>query len=170
MGSIFDFRVPSLPWTPIDDAVMGGRSRSRFLVLDGVAIFEGTLSLANGGGFASVRSPAGPWDLSGATGIELDVRGDGRRYKLNLKPSAAFDGVQYQAAFETAAGRREVVRLPFTGFVPRLRGRLVPDAPPLDPARVAAFGLVVADGREGAFRLGIERVATYTIHGGPLED
>lgn len=40
-------------------------------------------------------------DLAGATGIVLRVRGDGKRYRVNLRTNATFDGVQYQAGFIT---------------------------------------------------------------------
>jgi len=41
----------------INDDVMGGRSRSKLLRTDTGLMFEGDLSLANGGGFASFRAP-----------------------------------------------------------------------------------------------------------------
>jgi hypothetical protein len=49
----------------------------------------GDVTTANNGGFASVRSA--PWSgwsgLHGAEALELEVQGDGRIYKLNLKVS-----------------------------------------------------------------------------------
>ena len=88
-------------WSAIDDTVMGGVSSSR-LRHDpaGHAVFEGVVSLERNGGFASVRSR--PLDLAapGTVSYVLEVRGDGKRYKLNLRTDDAFDGVSYQAAFE----------------------------------------------------------------------
>ena len=110
-GLLFDFARPEAcsVFAPIDDAVMGGRSSSRLERGEGFAVFRGVVSLAEGGGFASVRSAPARHDLSQADGLWLRVRGDGRTYKLNLRTEASFDGVSYQASFappELASVRR----------------------------------------------------------------
>jgi monofunctional biosynthetic peptidoglycan transglycosylase len=147
------------PWAGIDDAVMGGLSRSTMSIENGIARFRGTLSLANGGGFASLRSSASDHDLSAFSGIVLRVRGDGRRYRFRLRTTAAFDGVSYESAFETKSGQWQEVTLPFDSFAPVFRGRSVPDHPPLDPARVKTLGLMIADRQDGAFSLEITSIA-----------
>jgi hypothetical protein len=81
-------------WTAIDDRVMGGISRSRLRhEASGCAVFEGVLSLERNGGFASVRSAAGPLGVAGAQACVIEVRGDGHRFKLNLFTDDAFDAV-----------------------------------------------------------------------------
>jgi monofunctional biosynthetic peptidoglycan transglycosylase len=147
-------------WHSIDDGVMGGVSHSAVGCAAGALVFSGTVSLENNGGFASIRSPAARYDLSGAGGVALRVKGDGKTYKLNLKADAGFDGVQYQAAFATS-GQWEEVRLPWSAFEPRFRGRPVRDAPPLDPARIASFGLLISDRQSGPFRLEVERIEAW---------
>jgi hypothetical protein len=161
---LYDFAEPGTAsaFQPIDDVVMGGRSASRMEPGDGFAVFRGEVSLASGGGFASVRSTATRLDLSGMEGILLHVRGDGRAYKLNLRTDEAFDGVTYQAAFEPPAGAWKTIALPFRSFRPRFRGRPADAAPPLDPARIATIGFLVADRREGAFRLEIAALGAYS--------
>ncbi|MDP1829530.1 MAG: CIA30 family protein [Archangium sp.] len=42
-------------WWPTDDVVMGGKSSSALRPSARTGVFEGELSLENGGGFASVR-------------------------------------------------------------------------------------------------------------------
>jgi monofunctional biosynthetic peptidoglycan transglycosylase len=125
---------------------------------DGVGVFAGELSLERGGGFASVRRHDQPVDLSACDAIELRVRGDGKRYKLNLRTSGDFDGVVYQAAFETGAGTWQTVRLALASFAPRFRGRPVPGT--LDPTHVSSLGLLISDGQAGPFRL---ELATITV-------
>lgn len=52
----FDNPGSTQDWHPINDGVMGGVSTSRLTFdLAGHAVFEGDVSLQNGGGFASVR-------------------------------------------------------------------------------------------------------------------
>jgi hypothetical protein len=63
--------------------------------------------------------------------------------------------VNYQAAFEAPAGAWTLVRMPLTAFHPTFRGRRVPGAPPLDPARVRQIGLMIADRQAGAFALAL---------------
>jgi NADH dehydrogenase [ubiquinone] 1 alpha subcomplex assembly factor 1 len=141
-------------WTSIDDGVMGGLSRSR-LRHDGAghAVFEGVVSLENNGGFASVRARPRAVGIPGGVAFVVDVLGDGRRYKLNLRTDNAFDGVNYQAGFAPAASAWTRVRLPLAAFRPTFRGRDVPAAPPLDPARVQQIGLMIADAQAGPFAL-----------------
>ncbi len=146
-------------WQSVDDVVMGGMSASR-LRHDpaGHAVFEGVVSLARGGGFASVR--CAPRDLSapGIAAYVLSVRGDGRRYKLGLRTDDAFDGIQYQAGIEAPAGEWSLVRLSCADFRPTFRGRLQPGAPPLDPARVRQAGFLIADRQAGPFALAVRWV------------
>jgi monofunctional biosynthetic peptidoglycan transglycosylase len=152
---VIDFAAPDAlaSWGPVDDVVMGGRSRSRLEPCPGGAAFTGLVSLENGGGFASVRTRPGRWDLGAASAFVLRVRGDGRRYKLTVRADDGFDGVQYQATFDTTPGEWQDVMLPLAEFVASFRGRRIADAPPLDPARVRAFGFMISEKQAGPFRL-----------------
>jgi NADH dehydrogenase [ubiquinone] 1 alpha subcomplex assembly factor 1 len=159
---IFDFERPGAsPWSAIDDVVMGGISHSSMRIENGRAVFAGVVSLEQGGGFASVRSAPGPWDLSRFGGIEMVVRGDGRRYKLRLKTDPRFDSLNWQARFQTAAAVPLSVRLPFREFEPVYRGKPVADVPVLDTSRIQTFGLLISDRQAGPFRLEIERIAAF---------
>jgi monofunctional biosynthetic peptidoglycan transglycosylase len=160
---LFSFAVAEAcaGWYSIDDPVMGGLSWSRVeCTAAGTMRFSGVVSLENNGGFASIRSAAGRYDVSAYDGVRLRVKGDGKSYKLNLKPNSGFDGVQYQAAFRTS-GTWEDIELPFAMFEPRFRGRLVRDAPPLDLSRVASVGLLISDKQAGPFALEVERIEAW---------
>jgi len=150
---IIDFAADPIPWRTIDDVVMGGVSSSRMVVEDGVAVFSGRVSLDNNGGFASARSADQHHDLSACNGVRLKVRGDGKRYALRLRTLDARDGVSYLMRFETEVGEWQEIVLPFAGFVPSFRGRVVEGHPPVDPARVCGLGLLIADRQAGPFRL-----------------
>jgi hypothetical protein len=146
-------------WSAIDDSVMGGISRSR-LRHDpaGHAVFEGIVSLEHNGGFASIRSR--PLDLGVPAVVDywIELCSDGKRYKLNLRTDDAFDGVNYQGAFEAPVGIWTPVRLPVSVFRPSFRGRNVPGAPPLDPARVRQIGFMIADRQAGPFALALRSI------------
>lgn len=152
----FSYPVEAARWRSTDDVVMGGRSSSGMRAGDGIGMFAGELSLERGGGFASVRRHDQPVDLSASDAIELRVRGDGKRYKLNLRTSGDLDGVVYQAAFDTGAGTWQTVRLTLASFAPRFRGRPVPGT--LDPTHVSSLGLLISDGQAGPFRLEVASI------------
>jgi NADH dehydrogenase [ubiquinone] 1 alpha subcomplex assembly factor 1 len=156
----FDDPDEASRWRSIDDVVMGGRSSSGMRAGDRVGIFAGELSLERGGGFASVRRRDQLVDLSACDAIELRVRGDGRRYKLNLRTSTDFDGIVYQAAIETEAGAWQTARLGLAAFAPRLRGRPMPGR--LDPSHVFSLGLLISDGQAGPFRLELAAITAVT--------
>jgi len=151
--------TPELRWQAIGDAVMGGVSRGEARVTSaGALLFTGEVSLENNGGFASIRSLPLPHALAGAAALRLEVKGDGKRYKLNLRTDAGFDGVQYQAAFDAPAGGWQTVTLPLAAFRPTFRGRPQPQAAPLDPARVVTLGLMIADRQAGPFALEVRSI------------
>jgi monofunctional biosynthetic peptidoglycan transglycosylase len=163
MDTIFDFRSETRGWPSIDDVVMGGVSSSDMTVVDGVAVFTGRLSLDRGGGFCSVRTRPGAFDLSDYDALVVRARGDGKRYKLRLRTTDAFDGVSYEHGFETRAGEWQEHELALARFRPVFRGRAVPGAPPPDLSEVRTFGLLISDRQEGPFRLEIEWIAGRTV-------
>lgn len=163
--TLIDFSDPGelSNWAGVNDAVMGGRSRSR-LYFDpaGHALFSGTVSLENGGGFASVRRQPGAVGTARASAYLLEVCGDGRRYKFSARAEDTFDGISYQCGFHPPAGIWTSCRLPCGQFLPTWRGRVLQDHPALDPARVRQFGLLIADRQEGGFFLAIRTIGFET--------
>lgn len=147
------FDGPDKPtWEAVDDTVMGGLSDSRITYTDaGTAVFSGTVSLANNGGFASARFVLGGADWRDYTTLVLRLKGDGLRYAVNVRPVDAVR-MSYRFYLETT-GDWETIRLPFADLVPMSVGELVPDAPPLDLSAVQFVGFMVTGGQDGPFRL-----------------
>lgn len=154
-------------WQPLDDRVMGGVSVSRLEgTSNGSSLFTGVMSLESNGGFASVRAPlpeagsgAGQTALAGARELVLSVRGDGKVYKLRLRTENDFDGVNYEARFQTEDGVRTEHVFAIADFSPVWRGRPVANAAPLDPAQVRNLGLLISDGQAGRFSLELYTLA-----------
>ncbi len=155
--TVFDFQSATNAdaWQIVNDDVMGGLSTSRFCVTNGLAVFSGDLSLANNGGFASVRSLPAQHDLGGCDTFGIRIRGDGHRYKFTARINSSFDGPIYQAAFPTSKGQWEEHRLPSKDFVPTYRGRVLSGQPPLRAADVKSVGFLISDKQDGPFRLEI---------------
>jgi NADH dehydrogenase [ubiquinone] 1 alpha subcomplex assembly factor 1 len=161
---LFDFDTDAAcnSWSPINDVVMGGVSYSRFEYAgESTAKFSGTVSLENSGGFASVRSVPSLYDLGKYAGLLLRVRGDGKKYKMNLKTEATLDGVQYQAVFETQQNVWTEIAIPFSKFVPMFRGVPAQHSPMIDRASICSFGFLISDKQEGPFRVDIDWIRGY---------
>lgn len=157
---LFDFGSPSTvaEWHAIDDRVMGGVSSSR-LRSDpaGHAIFEGNVSLECNGGFASIRSTPADRGRPGAQTCFIEARTTSKRFKLNLLTEEAFDGITYQASLAPSA-TWQTLHTPLPTFRATFRGREVPGAPALDPARIRQVGLMIAERQAGAFALEVRRI------------
>jgi len=153
---LFDFQPGRPAWSSVDDDVMGGVSSSGGRITeDGTLLFSGTMSLENNGGFASLRSPWNPIDLSGKDGLLIRVLGDGQLYRLRVRSSDTVRGAAYNSFFETVEGEWITVYLPFETMVPTLRGFRVP-AGALDPASITGLGLMLSDKQPGEFALQVD--------------
>ncbi|MEO5812114.1 MAG: CIA30 family protein [Rhodanobacter sp.] len=156
----FDDSPQAPRWIAVNDVVMGGHSTGGAKVADGMLEFSGELSLENHGGFSSVRSVDGNFDLGGASAVVLRVRGDGRHYQLRLTTDARHRGIRvsYGAGFDTTAGEWMEVRVPLASLNPTVRGSSL-QGPALDTSQVQAIGLLIADKREGAIALAVDWIA-----------
>jgi len=156
---LLDFDDPAdvEAFSPIDDAVMGGLSSSRMVqAAHGIAAFEGSVSLENNGGFASVRSRPRDWGLAGATALVLRLRGDGKRYRVNLRTPDTPSAFRFEAPLELPAGQWHEIEVPISTLRARAFGRPVPLVGPPDPARVRQVGFMISDRQTGPFRLEID--------------
>lgn len=164
--SIIDFSNTSAAnWQIVNDSVMGGVSRSTLqLQEDGYALFSGTVSLENNGGFASVRTRArGPADLSDFEGLSVRVLGDGKTYSLRIKTvkNGRITRYSYESRFDTSPGEWQTHRLPYSEFEPVFRGRNVRGNPELNSDAIIELGFMIQDGQEGPFRLGVRSISVY---------
>ncbi|CAL5409001.1 unnamed protein product [Camellia sinensis] len=169
-----------LAWGALDDVVMGGVSESTFQI-DPTGgenggpsgLFKGVVSTANNGGFTSIRTKnfSVPENLSPYDGLELRIKGDGRRYKLIIRTSRDWDTVGYTSSFDTVEGQWQSVRVPFTSLRRVFRARTVSDAPPFDSSSIISLQLMFSkfeyDGKlnptfkEGAFQLPVSSIRAY---------
>lgn len=152
--------LPLAPWYPVDDGVMGGRSRSRFALAAGTGLFSGVLSLENNGGFCSVRSPDFAAGWGNSQGVTLRVRGDGKTYTLCLHTRALPPGTSYRCRFTPSAGEWAEVALPFDRFVLMRLGHRI-GVEPVNPNHVRGVSLLIADKQEGPFALELARLSVW---------
>jgi hypothetical protein len=72
-------------WRVVNDGVMGGLSKGVLTYAENSLIFEGELSLANNGGFASIQGPQGNYDLSDYDKVTIRHRGYGGTFGFRMK-------------------------------------------------------------------------------------
>ncbi|KAL5576771.1 hypothetical protein UlMin_018470 [Ulmus minor] len=149
------------PWGALDDIIMGGVS-------------ESVVSIANNGGFASIRTKnfSAPKDLFAYDGLELRLKGDGCHYKLVVQTSNECNAFGYATGFDiTLLCFVFQVHLPFSSLKPIFRARSVTDAPPFDPKNVVSLQLMFSkfeyDGKlnpnfvKGPFQLLVSSIQAY---------
>lgn len=146
-----DSPSPDFVFSPLDDVVMGGASESTFDAQTG--IWRGSVTAANNGGFAGIRSTgfSSLLDMSTCNGIELKLNGgNGKRFKFIVRDSTDFNGVCWTTSFDASIKNplltlldqddSFVVRVPFKTQVPLIFARTVPDQV-FDSSNVAGFQL-----------------------------
>jgi hypothetical protein len=164
-------------WLALNDTIMGGsssgvcRSGPEGLVLEAEVIEAG-------GGFVSCRSPlfSPPLDLGAYRALQLDVRGDGRRYKLAVACADRVGGLtelipgglRWVAEFDTAPEGMTTVELPFDRLHPSVRARPLNLPLRFDACRITRLQVLHSkfgeDGRAnpgfrpGPLRLGITAI------------
>lgn len=84
------------------------------------------------------------------------VKGDGRRYTLNLYPPNRRIAFSYRFEFQTSKDEWMEIRVPLKNFVATSFGRIVDGAGPVDPQKVNSMGFLLGDKRAGPFKLEID--------------
>lgn len=145
-------------WEVVNDGVMGGVSRGEFAVTDRQTLeFFGVLSLENNGGFASVRTKAQKLGLKAGDTLVLKVRGDGRRFTVQLYVNGSPTAFAYRAALPTASGEWVQLQLPLADFEASRFGRPVATGTVV-ASEVNGMGFLLSDGQAGAFKLEVESI------------
>lgn len=159
--ALFDFigTDSAKEWQTVNDGVMGGVSEGQFKITNKNTMeFFGTLSLANNGGFASVRTKGKKLGLEKGDTLVAKVKGDGREYSLNLylnKPLIAFS---YRATVQTKKDEWIDVKVPLAKFEATSFGRAVKDAGAVKPEEINALGFMLGDKKAGPFKIEIESI------------
>jgi monofunctional biosynthetic peptidoglycan transglycosylase len=150
------FNMEARSWRSVNDGVMGGVSSGAMLQNGEALVFTGILSLENNGGFSSVRRLV-KQDLSGATRVRMEIRGDGREYQFRIRQSTRFDGVAWRAMFSTRDDWQNV-EIALDQFIPVFRGRTIAQAGPVVASDIQQIGFLLADKNAGPFKLEIRHI------------
>jgi NADH dehydrogenase [ubiquinone] 1 alpha subcomplex assembly factor 1 len=171
---LFDFTESDAAkqWQTVNDGVMGGVSEGKFKVTEAKTMeFFGTLSLANNGGFASVRSKAKKLGLEKGDTLVAKVKGDGREYTLNLYPNRSRTAFSYRATVQTKKDDWIEVKVRLDEFEATSFGRVVREAGAVKPEEISSVGFLLGDKKAGSFKLEVEsiKVERAALAGGEID-
>jgi len=155
---LFDFNAKAEvdAWRVVKDAVMGGLSEGEFSInLDGHGFFRGSVSLANNGGFVSVRHRFETQETENFSRFRIRLKGDGKPYQFRVKADASLP-YSYIANIETS-GDWETFTIPFSDMYPAYRGRLL-DLPNFSGAKMAEIAFLIGNKKEETFALEIDYI------------
>lgn len=144
-------------WYVVNDSVMGGISNSQVLYENDNLVFTGNVSLANNGGFASIRTLLDVQSQD-ITKIMLRIKGDGQTYQLRLRTNEYMDGAAYTRSFSTTKNEwLNIESLP-EDFQLTYRGRLLEQQPTINFKNIKQLGFMIAGKQAGEFRLEVEKI------------
>jgi hypothetical protein len=119
-------------WQSLNDTIMGGRSQGQCSVSSEGLVLEAEV-VEQGGGFVSCRSPqfVPPLDFSAYSALQLELLGDGRRYKLAVACADGLagltelipGGVRWVSEFATNPTGPSLVTLPLDQLKPSVRAK-----------------------------------------------
>ena len=156
--TIFDFNSKSdiKNWRIINDAVMGGESTGSVgLNLDGHAIFKGEVSLANNGGFSSLRYNFKKIKLNNYSKVILKIKGDNKNYQFRLK-SKSTNYYSYIKSFSTN-GKWQEIEILLSDMYPSFRGRKL-DKPNFSEDHIEEIAFLIGNKSNESFELLIDEV------------
>ena len=103
-------------WFPLNDDVMGGVSTSSVQSTEKTLIFSGEVSTDNNGGFVSLRSPNGEYDLEDYTQIEVSYKSSGQDFMMILANHAAWYMPEFRHEVFPTSEEWTTVTIPLSDF------------------------------------------------------
>ena len=124
----------------------------------GHGVFSGEVSLANNGGFSSVRFDLPTLEVTDFSGVRLFVKGDGKPYQFRIRNSYLYR-FTYSAKFSTN-GDWQVVEIPFESMIATFRGYRL-DLPRFEGDKIEEIVFLIGNKRAETFELLVDRIELY---------
>jgi monofunctional biosynthetic peptidoglycan transglycosylase len=162
---VFDFGAGKNfgKWTIVNDGVMGGLSQSKASLDADTLLFTGDVSLQNNGGFVSLRSPLGNYDLSSYTYCEIRFKSDtSRKFEVLIEKDTPFYLPKFRMKFSGASNEWQTLTIPLRDFeISRMGSSIQQGIEPKNLQDIQRIGFILADKQEGSFRLWIDYLKFY---------
>ncbi|MBT3173500.1 MAG: hypothetical protein HN336_01540 [Lentimicrobiaceae bacterium] len=149
-------------WLVVNDGVMGGLSNSTANISNNYMNFEGTISLQNNGGFASVRSFKSNINLSDFTIMKVRYRSRGQKVSVRLLKNDAYYLPYFKTALETTSWVWKTTLIPLKNFKEyQLNRQTEKNLNSSDFNDIIRIGLIVSNKKQGNFEIDIDYIEFY---------
>ena len=144
-------------WEIVNDDVMGGVSKSNLKINEeGIGVFEGRISTAYNGGFASVRYDCKRTHINKNKNIILNIKGDKKEYKFRVKANRD-DYYSFTLPFKTSGEWEEII-IPLKDMYASFRGRRL-DMQNFNHNYFEQITLLIGNNRNEYFNLKIKSIS-----------
>lgn len=147
-------------WVVISDNVMGGITRSKLEYTETSLVLTGTISLANYGGFSSVKTRFRNIDLSDYKGLRIRYKSTNQRFAFTLEDSRNWTQPNFKGDLPPSKDNAwSECTISFKDFKEYQIGE--PTGEKLDPAslkNIVRLGIITTEKKEGPFSLEVDYV------------
>jgi NADH dehydrogenase [ubiquinone] 1 alpha subcomplex assembly factor 1 len=148
-------------WVVLSDNVMGGITTSNLAYADDALILTGDVSLANYGGFSSVKTRFNRFDLSPYKGLKIRYKASNQSFAFTLENSKNWTRPNYKGALpKSSVNAWTEATIAFKDFAEYQIGE--PTGDKLDPAiltSIVRLGIITTEKKEGPFSLEVDYIA-----------
>lgn len=146
-------------WFVVVDGVMGGLSTGTIESSETGLALSGSISLANNGGFSSIRTTYQRFDLSNSSEVFIRYRSKGQKFALTLNNYRRFWQPQFKAFLPETNGEWVEQIIPYGSFKKMRFDSVLGDGPTeKELANIIRLGLISNDKKEGQFAFEISRL------------
>lgn len=146
-------------WFVVVDGVMGGRSTGSLATQASSVVLSGTISLANRGGFSSIRTPYGRYDLSGFETVEIRYRSIGQSFAFTLNNFRRFYRPKFKHVLPVSNGEWRTAKLSLSDFKKVRLSQPLDESPSKEElAKIIRLGLISNDKQAGEFELEVDYI------------
>ena len=162
-ASIIDFgnlAEKNQDWVLLSDNVMGGITKSTIEYSNDAVLLTGDISLANYGGFASIKTKYQRFDLSNYNGIKIRYRSANQKFFFTLEDNKYWAKPYYKNAFSSNKNDTwEEAIIYFKDFNEMIIGQPTGNVMPLESLKkTVRLGIMTAEKKEGPFSLEVDYI------------
>jgi hypothetical protein len=99
--------------------------------------------------------------LDGYNGIQIRVKGDGKKYQFRLRTNDRLDEVSYLYQFEEEYNTWMIIKTPFHECVPAFEGCIPKDVKPILPEEIKQIGFLISNNQAEECQLDIDCIKAY---------
>ena len=147
-------------WVLLSDNVMGGITTSDIEYTKDAVVLTGNISLANYGGFSSIKTKFKSVDLSNFNGIKIRYKATNQTFVFTLEDSKYWTEPYYKNAISSNKNDTwEEAIIYFKDFKEMIIGQPTGNKMPLESLnKIVRLGIMTAEKKEGPFSLEVDYI------------